>query len=112
MPVYEKFTESSRLHRNLKQQHVAPSKVFLSYHNLVRTLATTSHNQSGVDSNPDQWKTSRPHSPHSNTTNYNCEIHCLELDGFNLSTVHKLGSEEKNIGGGRVSNPGLLSGKQ
>ena len=30
------------------------------------------------------------------TANCICEIHCLALDGFNINTVHKLSSVEKN----------------
>ena len=31
-------------------------------------------------------------------TKYNCEIHCLPLDGFDLDAVHKLsGKERENI---------------
>ena len=30
------------------------------------------------------------------SANWICGIHCLALDGFNLNTVHKLSSIEKN----------------
>ena len=41
-----------------------------------------------------------------------CEIHYLALDGFDLTTVHKLSSKEKKSWRSQVSNPGLLGGKQ
>ena len=31
--------------------------------------------------------------------NWICEIYCLALDGFDLNTVHKLSSKEKNLSG-------------
>ena len=31
------------------------------------------------------------------TANCICEIHCIALDGFDLSTAHKLSSKEKKI---------------
>ena len=51
------------------------------------------------------------------TTNCIREIHCLALDGFDINTIHKLSSKEKNSQGekswrGRDLNPGLLDVKQ
>ena len=50
------------------------------------------------------------------TVNCICEIHCLALEGFDLNTVHKLCSKEKNSRReksrwSRDLNPGLLGGK-
>ena len=36
------------------------------------------------------------------TTYCICEIHCLELDGFDLNTVHKLICKEKILGGAGI----------
>ena len=42
------------------------------------------------------------------TANCNSEIHFIALDGFDLNTVHKLSSTEKNIclGGARIRTRG------
>ena len=46
------------------------------------------------------------------TANCICEIHCIALDGFDLSTVHKLSSKEKKSQLSWASNQGLLGRKQ